>query len=503
MGKETGFLLYERQDPTKRPVAERIGDYREIEQPLTVHELERQATRCMDCGIPFCHAFGCPVCNLIPDWNNMVYKQQWRRALDLLHATNNLPEVTGRVCPAPCETSCTLAINQPAVAIKQLELQIVEHGWERGWIEPEPPPRRSGKKAAVIGSGPTGLCAAQQLCRAGHHVVVFERADRIGGIRRYGIPDFKLEKWVLDRRLEQMAAEGVAFETGVEAGTDLSVRYLRRTFDCVLIAAGARQPRGLDVPGRDLDGVHFAMTYLTQQNRRNAGESIPPDEVITAEGKNVVVIGGGDTGADCVGTARRQGAKSITQIELLPEPPTERPADNPWPTWPNVLRTASSHQEGCTRLWSILTTEFVGGPAAGANATQTRHRPARAAPAHQRDSAARGACVQKLRCVKLDWATPEGGGRPTFTEIPGSEFEIDAELVLLALGFVRVEHGPLITDLEIDTDERGNITVDANFMTSAEGVFAGGDSVLGASLVVRAIHLGRQAAAAIDRYFKK
>lgn len=476
MGKETGFLLYERQDPTKRPVAERTGDYREIEQPLTVHELERQATRCMDCGIPFCHAFGCPVRNLIPDWNNMVYKQQWRRALDLLHATNNLPEVTGRVCPAPCEPACTLAINRPAVSIKQIELQIVEHGWERGWIEPEPPPRRTGKKAAVIGSGPTGLCAAQQLCRAGHHVVVFERADRIGGILRYGIPDFKLEKWVLDRRLEQMTAEGVAFETGVEAGTDLSVRYLRRTFDCVLIAAGARQPRGLDVPGRDLDGVHFAMTYLTQQNRRNAGQSIPPDQAISAEGKNVVVIGGGDTGSDCVGTARRQGAKSITQIELLPEPHAERPADNPWPTWPNVLRTSSSHQEGCTRLWSILTREFVGSEQGG---------------------------VQKLRCVKIDWATPEGGGRPAFTEIPGSEFEIEAELVLLALGFIRVEHGPLITDLEIDTDERGNITVDANFMTSAEGVFAGGDSVLGASLVVRAIHLGRQAAAAIDRYLKK
>jgi len=365
MGKETGFLLHLRQDPDKRPVAERILDYREIELPLPAHALETQATRCMDCGIPFCHAYGCPVRNLIPDFNTMIYRKQWRRALDLLHATNNLPEVTGRVCPAPCEAACTLGINQPSVAIKQIELQIIERGFERGWVEPQPPAVRTGKKVAIIGSGPTGLAAAQQLRRAGHEVVLFEKADRLGGILRYGIPDFKLEKWVIDRRLDQMRAEGVAFETGVDAGADLSVRYLRRTFDAVLIAAGARQPRDLAVPGRDLDGIHFAMTFLTQQNRRNAGEIIPPDDAITAQGKRVVVLGGGDTGADCVGTARRQGALSITQIELLPEPPKDRAPDNPWPTWPRILRSSSSHEEGCTRLWSIGTQEFLGGGAAG------------------------------------------------------------------------------------------------------------------------------------------
>ncbi len=474
MGKETGFLLYPRQDPKKRPVEERVQDFQEVEQRLPVHELEVQATRCMDCGIPFCHAYGCPVKNLIPDWNTMIYKRLWRRALDLLHATNNLPEVTGRVCPAPCETACTLGINQPAVSIKQIELQIIERGFERGWVEPEPPPRETGKKVAVIGSGPTGLAAAQQLRRAGHHVTVFERSDRVGGILRYGIPDFKLEKWVIDRRLDQMNAEGIDFETGVDAGEDLSPRYLRRTFDVILIAAGARQPRDLDVPGRDLDGIHFAMPYLTEQNRRNAGEIIPPDDAITARDKHVVVIGGGDTGADCVGTARRQGARSITQIELLPEPPAERPIETPWPTWPRVLRTSSSHEEGCTRLWSILTKELVG------------------------DEQGR---VRTLRAVKLQWSEPDPEtGRASFEEIPGSEFELDADLVLLALGFLRVEHGRLITDLELATGERGDLVVDDAFMTSTEAVFAAGDSVLGASLVVRAIALGREAAAAINRY---
>ncbi|MBL7224108.1 MAG: glutamate synthase subunit beta [Candidatus Brocadiae bacterium] len=501
MGKETGFLLYDRQDPPKRPVDERVRDYREIEQPLPVHQLERQATRCMDCGIPFCHAYGCPVQNLIPDWNNMIYRKQWKRALDLLHATNNLPEITGRICPAPCETACTLGVNQPAVSIKQIELQIVERGWERGWIQPEPPPAESGKRVAVVGSGPTGLAAAQQLRRAGHQVVVFERADRIGGILRYGIPDFKLEKWVIDRRLEQMKAEGVVFETGVDAGADLSVRYLRRTFDAVLIAAGARQPRGLDVPGHDLDGVHFAMTFLTQQNRRNADpagrthatqtrhptsrssprrqrDSRPRsgDEAITAEGKHVVVIGGGDTGSDCVGTSRRQGAKSITQIELLPQPPDERAIDNPWPTWPRILRTSTSHQEGCERLWSILTKECVDNGQG---------------------------CVGKLRAVKLDWGEPDENGRAAFTERPGSDFELPADLVLLALGFLRVEYGPLVTDLDLATGPRGDIVVDASHMTSTPGVFAAGDSVLGASLVVRAIALGREAAAAIDLYLRQ
>jgi len=475
MGKPTGFMIYQRQDPAKRPVAERIRDFQETEQRLPIRQLEIQAARCMDCGVPFCHAYGCPVVNRIPDWNDMVYRKQWRRALDLLHATNNLPEVTGRVCPAPCEAACTLAINQPAVSIKQIELQIVERGWERGWIEPRPPAHRTGKKVAVVGSGPAGLAAAQQLARAGHDVVLFERADRLGGILRYGIPDFKLEKWVIDRRLEQMRAEGVVFEPSVDVGADISARYLRRTFDAVLITAGARTPRDLDVPGRDLDGIHFAMRYLTQQNRRNAGEVIRRDEIITARGRNVVVIGGGDTGSDCIGTARRQQAAEVVQVELLPKPPADRAEDNPWPTWPRTLRKSSSHEEGCARLWSVATRKFIG---------NERGR------------------VTRLQCVKLEWGEPDETGRRSFTEIPGSEFHLDADLVLLAMGFTRVEHGPLIEDCGLEFTGRGALRVGADYMTTAEGVFAAGDSVLGASLVVRAIALGREAAAAVDRYLQ-
>ena len=472
MGKPTGFLTYGRQDPGKRPVTERIRDHQEIEERLPVRQLAVQAARCMDCGIPFCHSYGCPVGNLIPDWNDMVYRDRWPKALALLHATNNLPEVTGRVCPAPCEAACTLGINQPPVSIKHIELQIAERGWERGWIHPQPAGHRTGRKVAIIGSGPTGLAAAQQLARAGHEAVVFEKADRIGGILRYGIPDFKLEKWVIDRRLEQMRAEGVVFETSVDVGTDLSARYLRRTFDAVLIAAGARTPRDLRIPGRELDGIHFAMPFLPQQNRRNAGEIIPPEEAITARDRNVVVIGGGDTGSDCIGTARRQRAREIVQIELLPQPPKERPTDNPWPTWPRTLRSSSSHEEGCARLWSIGAKEFVG----------------------------EGGRVRSLRCVRLDWSEPDETGRATFKEIPDSEFDLKADLVLLARGFVRVEHGPLIEGFGLDVTDRGVFRVDRNFMTTAEGVFAAGDSVLGASLVVRAIDLGRQAAAAVDRF---
>ncbi len=474
MGKPTGFLQFERQDPPKRLIEERVHDYQEIEERLPVRALETQAARCMDCGVPFCHAFGCPVKNLIPDWNDMVYKRQWQRALDLLHATNNLPEVTGRVCPAPCEAACTLAIVQPAVSIKQIELQIIERGFERGWVQPEPAPVKSGKKVAIIGSGPTGLAAAQQLARQGHEVVVFEKADRVGGILRYGIPDFKLEKWVIDRRLEQMRAEGVVFETNVEAGVDVSPRYLRRTFDAILIAAGARVPRDLKLPGRDLDGIHYAMRFLTQQNRRNAGEIIPPDDAISAAGKNIVVIGGGDTGADCIGTSRRQGAKEIVQIELLPEPPKSRPPDNPWPTWPRTLRSSSSHEEGCERLWSIGAKEFLG----------------------------EGRKLTGLRCVRLEWTEPDEAGRATFKEITGSEFIIQADLALLAMGFVRIEHGPLIEHFGLEVTDRGALKVDPNHMTAASGVFAAGDSVLGASLVVRAIALGREGASSIGRFLQ-
>jgi len=474
MGKPTGFMEFPRQDPSNRPVEERVQDYREVEEALTAAELEIQACRCMDCGIPYCHSFGCPLANRIPEFNDLLYRKQWKKALALLHATNNFPEVTGRICPAPCEAACSLSINSKPVTIRQIELALVERGWREGWIAPQPPARKTGRRVAVIGSGPAGLAAAQQLARAGHEMVVFEKHARPGGILRYGIPDFKLEKSVLDRRLAQMQAEGVAFETGVEAGKDVSVQYLRRKFDALCIAAGARTPRDLTIPGRGFEGIRFAMEYLVQQNRRNAGETISYAEEILAKDKDVVVVGGGDTGADCVGTARRQGARSITQIELLPEPPPQRSCDNPWPTWPLVLRTSSSHEEGCTRIWSVLTKEFLG----------------------------RGVKVRGLKCVRIEWSEPDASGRRTFKEVAGSAFDLKADLVLLALGFVHVEHGPIVEELGLSTDERGNLVVDADFMTNVPGVFSAGDSVAGASLVVRAISQGRQMAAAVDKFLR-
>ncbi|MEW6719050.1 MAG: glutamate synthase subunit beta [Thermodesulfobacteriota bacterium] len=475
MGKPTGFMEFDREEPPHRPVEERVKDYREVDVPLPGDRIATQAARCMDCGIPFCHSFGCPVKNRIPDWNEMVYRDRWRNALELLHQTCNLPEVTGRVCPAPCEAACTLAINLPAVTIRHLELQIVERGWEEGWIRPEIAERKSGKRVAVVGSGPAGLPAAQELARRGHEVVVFEKSDRVGGMLRYGIPDFKLEKRIIDRRLEQMRAEGVVFETGVNAGVDVSAAYLRRSFDAIVLAAGATVPRDLPAPGRDLAGIHFAMEFLRQQNRLNAGDGIPPSERISAEGKHVVVIGGGDTGSDCIGTSRRQGAASITQIELLPKPPEERLPANPWPTWPVVLRTSSSQEEGCERMWSIQTKEFEGADGR----------------------------VRNLKCVRLDWSEPDAGGRRSFREIPGTEFDLRADLVLLAMGFVHVEHGPLVRDLGVATDPRGNIVVDGNFMTNVPGVFGAGDAVLGASLVVRAIDTGRRAAWGADAWLMR
>ena len=507
MGKPTGFMEHARQDAPKRPVEERVADYQEEEQALAAPDLEVQASRCMDCGIPYCHALGCPLSNRIPEFNDMVHRKQWQRALAILEAGNNFPEITGRVCPAPCEAACSLSINAKPVTVRQIELALVERGWREGWILPQPPARKTGRRAAIIGSGPAGLAAAQQLARAGHDVVVFEKSPRPGGILRYGIPDFKLEKWVLDRRIEQLQTEGVAFETGVEVGADISFQYLRKKFQAICIAAGARAPRDLVIPGRGYEGIHFAMDYLVQQNRRNAGETLPHAEEIIARNKDVVVVGGGDTGSDCVGTARRQGARSITQIELLPEPPAERAADNPWPTWPIILRTSTSHEEGCTRLWSILTKEFLG----------------------------LGVKVRGLRCVRIHWsaadesglatlarpqavpwpaASPPGtatgravadwqAGRRTFKEAPGTEFELKADLVLLALGFLHVEHGPVVEQLGLATDEGGNLVVDANFQTSAPGVFAAGDTVAGASLVVRAIAQGRQMAAAVDAFLRR
>jgi len=473
MAKHTGFLEYSREDAPKRPVRERIRDFREFEQRLPQDHLIRQAARCMDCGVPSCHAFGCPTQNRIPDWNDLVYRNQWQLALEVLHSTDNFPEFTGRVCPAPCEAACTLAINQPAVSIRQIELAIVERGWREGWIKPEPATFRTGKKVAVIGSGPAGLAAAQNIARNGHEVVVFEKSDRIGGLLRYGIPDFKLEKKLIDQRMEQMRQEGVIFEAGVEAGVDISVRYLQRTFDAIVIAAGATIPRDLTVPGRELDGVHFAMSFLTQQNRKNAGDEIDPKTEITAKGKHVIVIGGGDTGSDCVGTSIRQGAEKVTQIELLPMPPTQRDAYNPWPTWPQVLRTSSSQEEGCDRQWSIMTKEFIGG----------NH-------------------VKEIKAVRLEWSEPDSNGRRQFKEIRGSEFSLKADLVLLAMGFVHVEHGPLVKDFDLKTDDRGNIVTDSKLLTSEPGVFAAGDSTMGASLVVKAIHQGRKVAGGVDEYLE-
>ena len=475
MGKPTGFLEHPREAPPYRPVEERIRDYQEVETSLPVDRLEIQASRCMDCGIPYCHVYGCPTKNRIPEWNDMVYRKQWRKALDLLHDTCNLPEITGRVCPAPCEAACTLDINTPPVTIRHIELQIVEMGWREGWIVPEPAPFRTGKKVAVVGSGPAGLAAAQQAARAGHEVILFERAPKMGGLLRYGIPDFKLEKWVIDRRLEQMRAEGVVFETGVTIGSDLSAAYLARTFDAVVITAGATVPRDLPIPGRELPGIHFAMDFLTEQNRKVNGEAPGPNGGIHARGKRVVVIGGGDTGSDCVGTSRRQGAASIHQLELLPKPPEDRAPTNPWPTWPQIMRTSSSQAEGCERMWGIATKEFAGDRSG----------------------------VKKLRCVRLEWSDPDESGRRSCREIPGSEFELAADLVLLSMGYVHVEHGPLVREMGLALDERGNLRVDDSLMTSAPGIFAAGDAVLGASLVVRAIDSGRLAAAGVNRHLRK
>lgn len=470
MGKPTGFMEFPRREPSKRPLDERVKDYREIELPIPMEDLKDQAARCMDCGVPSCHSFGCPLANRIPDWNDLVYRGKWQKALDLLHATNNFPEITGRICPAPCETACTLDISKNPVTIRQLELQIIENGWQQGWIKPQPPLEKTGKRVAIIGSGPAGLAAAQQLARMGHDVVVFEKDNRIGGLLRYGIPDFKLDKKILDRRLEQLRQEGVQFRTDVAVGEDISARYLRKMFNAICITMGAGQPRDLAVPGRGFENVHFAMEYLKQQNQINAGDSLESQRIITARDKIVAVIGGGDTGSDCVGTAIRQGAKEVHQFEILPQPPQERPGDTPWPAWPRILRTSSSHQEGCHRHWSVMTKKLSG--------IEVR--------------------VSQLHGIQVNWV--QDGSSWKVQEIPGTEFTLDVDLVLLAMGFVHVQHNKLIEDLALALDDKGNIKTDAAFMTSIPGVFAAGDAIKGASLVVHAINLGRQAAEAIDRY---
>ncbi len=467
MGKITGFLEIPREAPHKEPVAVRLRHWREFEERPSDERLRAQGARCMDCGIPFCHK-GCPLGNIIPDWNDLVYRNRWREAIQRLHATNNFPEFTGRVCPAPCEEACVLNINNDPVTIKAIEKSIIDHAWDAGWVVPQPPERRTGKKVAVIGSGPAGLACAQQLARAGHLVTVYERADRIGGLLRYGIPDFKMEKRHIDRRLEQMAAEGVTFVPNAHVGVNVPVDRLRREFDALVLAGGATKPRDLPVPGRELKGIHFAMEFLPQQNRVVAGDHVP--DQIVATGKRVVILGGGDTGSDCLGTSNRQGAVSVHQFELLPQPPKDRPPFT-WPNWPMILRTSTSHEEGVIREWSINTKRFSG-------------------DAHGN--------VKKLHAVRLEWTAD--GGRPAMREIPGSEFELECDLVLLALGFVGPEPDTMLAQLGVRLTERGTVWVDERYQTSVPGVFACGDMRRGQSLVVWAIWEGREAARGVDAY---
>ena len=463
MGELGGFLKIHRVEPRKRPKTERVGDYSEFVMLLPQAELREQGARCMDCGIPFCHS-GCPLGNLIPDWNDLVYRDRWREAIDALHATNNFPEFTGRICPAPCEAACTLDINDDSVTIKQIEQAIADKAFEEGWIVPEPPAYRTGRTVAVVGSGPAGMAAAAQLNKAGHSVTLFERNDRIGGLMRYGVPDFKLEKHYVQRRADLMAAEGVEIRTGVNVGVDIAADELRDRFEAVVIAIGSTIPRDLPVPGRELDGVHFAMEYLEQRNRFVAGDP-QPERPISAAGKHVVIIGGGDTGADCLGNSHRERPASVTQFELLPEPPPERPDDRtPWPQWPLILRTSGAHEEGGQRRYSVMTTHLTG---------------------------------EDGRVTHLHGH--EVGPPPSFEKIEGTEFTIQADLILLAMGFLHPQHEGLVEQLGVDLDGRGNVS-DDDFATSVPGVFACGDSRRGQSLIVWAIAEGRQAARAADRY---
>ena len=473
MAEPKAFLKHKRREVGYRPVKERVLDFKELNLPLTPDQIHQQATRCMDCGIPFCHGAGCPLHNMIPDFNELIYKNRWKQACDLLHTTNNFPEFTGRLCPAPCETACTLGISDEPVLIKHIEYQIAERGFEEGWIKPQPASQKTGKRIAVIGSGPAGLAAAQQLARAGHDVVVFEKDDNIGGLLRYGVPDFKLEKRVIDRRLEQLRAEGVQFQTGVVAGEDLSAHYLQKMFDCICLTMGAGQPRDLNVPGRGYENIMFAMEYLTAQNKVNASEPIDERKFEMAKDKVVAVIGGGDTGSDCVGTARRQGAKKIYQFEILPKPPETRPLDTPWPMWPRVMRTSSSHEEGCERRWSISTKSFSGGV---------------------------GVVAEQLNACEVEWFKKNNEWK--LKEIPNTDFSLDIDLVILATGFVHVVHEGLIKDLELEFDRRGNVSTN-NYQTSNPKIFAAGDTISGPSLVVHAINTGRNAAAAIDKWLRK
>ncbi len=474
--RERGFVDIPRQDPGYRPVEERKSDYREVEQMLTDQQLNDQAARCMDCGIPFCQSaassVGCPVVNAIPEFNDQVYHGQWEEALALLQEGSSFPEFTGRICPAPCEASCVVGINREPVAIRQIELTIIENAFKRGYVKPRIPQHRVGKRVAVIGSGPAGLAAANRLNQAGIDVVVYERDLYPGGMLRYGIPDFKLEKWVVERRVDILKQEGIVFETAVEVGRDISHDYIRKRFDAIVLAGGARQPRDLPIEGRELDGIEFAMDFLTLQNMRNGGEDISDLKPLSAKGKHVVVVGGGDTGSDCVGTSIRQGALSVMQFEIMPKPPATRPDSTPWPEWPNKMRTSSSHLEGCERRWSINTKRFE-----GANGKITR-----------------------LHCCEVKWAFPEGAARPVPEEVEGSGFVVDADLVLLAMGFVGPGCKALLDDMDVALNGRGFINRHAGNATSAEGIFVAGDMTDGPSLVVRAMQDGKNAAKAVGDY---
>jgi glutamate synthase (NADPH/NADH) small chain len=477
MGKPTGFKEISRRDRAYEPVNQRVKHWREFVLPLPEAELARQGARCMDCGIPFCHQ-GCPVNNIIPDWNDLVFRGNWREALDVLHSTNNFPEFTGRVCPAPCEAACTLNLIDQPVTIKSIECAIIDKGWEEGWVKPEIPAHRTGKRVAIVGSGPAGLACAQQLARAGHSVVVYEKRDRIGGLLRYGIPDFKMEKHLIDKRMAQMQAEGVEFRPNSHVGVAIPVKALYDAYDALVLAGGAEQPRDLDVPGRELPGIHFAMDFLTQQNARVAGRVVPEEQTILATGKRVVVIGGGDTGSDCVGTSIRQQAASVTQLEIMPRPPEKEDKALTWPHWPMKLRTSSSHEEGCGRDWAVATKRVLG-----------------------------NGKVEALELVRVEWVRDDNGGM-RLCEIEGSAFTIDADLVLLAMGFVHPVHDALITDLGVALDRRGNVAATteepegdgpAPYHTNVERVFSCGDMRRGQSLVVWAIREGRQCARAVDQ----
>ena len=470
MGKATGFIEIGRKKQPTRPVEERLGDWREVYLPYPKGQLQQQGARCMDCGIPFCHQ-GCPLGNLIPDWNDLVYRDNWRNAIDRLFATNNFPEFTGRLCPAPCEGSCVLGINDDPVTIKGIEAAIIERAYDEGWVRPNVPAHRTGKRVAVVGSGPAGLAVADQLNRAGHLVTVFERSDRIGGLLRYGIPEFKMEKRFLDRRLSMMHEEGILFRTNADVGRTTPARDLLREFDAVVLAGGAGQPRDLPIPGRDLQGIHFAMEYLTLQNRRCEGDVIPDERFITARDKHVVIIGGGDTGADCLGTVHRQGARSVHQFELLQRPPDTRSVDNPWPQWPQIFRVSSAHEEGGERVYSVATDQFLGDD-------------------HGRVRGLRACTVVPVR----------ENGRLQFKPAPGTEFELPVDLVLLAMGFVGAEPGGMLSELGVKMTERGTVWRDRNWMTSVPGVFTAGDMQRGLSLIVWASAEGRSCARGVDVY---